>query len=271
MGASALARDLFGRVRLEEEVDVFWWPMAAVVRAELGDRAEAHTMLEHARGLAVDQGTDELKHILFRVSARLGRDEALLPLLASLSDSNAPRRASAAASLVRSLLRMRPEAADLARTLNAGLPRDDSPAHAEIAYRLGDAAGARAMLDRLLVRNWDSYYALGGIIPALLATGAIEEARRTMERSVVLRPGSIRHYEFLAGACFAAGVFADAAHWCDEVVALKPYDQVYRGLAAYARLRGHVRDGGAFGTPSDQPLIFQTYQSFYYPDGPQIR
>ena len=248
-----------------DALDVFWWPMAAAVSG-------AGDWLDAAAKLAAEQGTDELRHCLFRVNARLGRRDAAAAQFAALADADETRRASSRLNLIAFLLRLGPENRDAAESLLRTLASPPvSPLAAEVHYRLGDRAQAADMLRQLRQTSWDSYYALAGIARAYLAIGADGEAETCMNRSVELRPDNVRHFDFLAHMCFDAGRFPLAARWFDGVLAGKPYDDVFRGRAAYARLSPAVRDSRVFGAPEDQALVFQTYQSFYYPDGPQIR
>lgn len=271
-GAAPEARQILKTVR-RDDLDVFWWPSVAGTTHALGETSEAASWLDAASGHAGEQGTDELRHCLFRMNVRCGRLDVAARLFDELADVDAARRAGNRLGLVACLLRMNPGEQERARALLGRIMPipAPSPALAEVLHRLGDHARASEMAHSLMQAGWDSYYTLGGVARALLAMGDDAEAERCMIRSVELRPGAVRHFDFLANVSFEAGHFALAARWFAELLTGKPYDDLYRGRAAFARLPAAARESGAFGSGDDQAMIFQTYQSFYYPEGPQIR
>jgi tetratricopeptide (TPR) repeat protein len=254
-----------------DSIDVFWWPMIAVLRNHLGDREQAEFLLDQAARRADKEKSDELRHVLFRVNARIGRIQTLPSLYESLSDQYDARRLQNQLTLLRGLLRVRPDERTLVRAFLSKIDPKPSAPFAEIEFRLGNVEHAHITLSKLIEASWDSYYALGGLIGTLFAIGDDVAAERCMQRSVMLRPDATRHFEFLGQACFAAGRYAAAVRWFDQLLSRKPYDIVHRGFREYANLPESVRAARQFGGAEDQQMIYQNYQSFYYPDGPQIR
>jgi hypothetical protein len=253
------------------DLDVFWWPMAAAVASSVGDAAAAAAWLDRAEPMAAAQGTDELRLCLFRTNLAIGRIEAAVRQFDALTDANEARQAGTRLGMVAALLRAGETSA--ARELLRRIRPEpaSSPTLAEILWRLGDREPGEAMARRIVRENWDSYYALGGIARTLFAIGQGGEAEAALARWAELRPGATRHLDYLANLAFDAGRLDLAARWFSAFLATKPYDDIFRGRHAYARLPAAVRETGVFGAPADQALIFQSYQSFYYPQGPQIR
>ncbi|MCA3266336.1 MAG: hypothetical protein ING19_09720 [Azospirillum sp.] len=90
-------------------------------------------------------------------------------------------------------------------------------------------------------------------------------------RSLELRRNAIRHLEYLAGVCLDNRRYAMAAPLLSKIVEQKPYDHVADGCLAFATMPERTRESGVYGTNADIKVLFQSYQSFYYPEGPQIR
>jgi tetratricopeptide (TPR) repeat protein len=265
-GAADVAERFIASVGAET-LDPAWRPALAVGLHACGRSTEAAALLD---SLVDDAQETESLFVLHRCYARIGRLESLARVEARLAAVAPARFAARRAEMAATLLAICPEARATVDLRIAG--GASTPAAIELLHRLGETAEARRRARAAARSGWDSYYALGGLIgPLLLVEDGDGIARECMDRSLALRRGAIRHLEFLAGRCLAYGRFPAAVEYLERIVAIKPYDHVAQGQHAYAALSAEARSRGTYGTPEDLPALFQTYQGFYFPEGPRVR
>ncbi|MCM0018591.1 MAG: putative sugar O-methyltransferase [Tagaea sp.] len=264
-GLIALESEFLARVAASD-LDPAWRPALAVALHRAGETAEAKRILDAAVAQAEDI---ETLRVAYRVSAALGLPEACATIEARMAKLDPARHATSRLALANALLAKIPTAtAGFAPDLAAG---EDSPAAVEFLARIGDRDGAVARAEARMTREWESYYSIGGLVRPLLIAGADGLAARCVDRSLALRREAIRHLEYLAGLCLDAERYAMATPLLAKIVARKPYDHVADGCLAFAAMPEGARRSGIYGSGEDLKVLFQTYQSFYYPEGPQIR
>ncbi len=249
-----------------EELDPAWRPALAVGLHAVGRREDAAALLDV---LLPEIRDIEALRVLHRCNARIGRLESLADVERVYATMARDRFTAAKIGLAATLLSISPDA----RTFVSPSVAGDScePAAIELLSRCGETGEALRRAQKSIEAGWDSYYALGGLVGPLFVANADDMAMACMTRSLALRKDAIRHLEFLSGVCLAHERFAPAAGVLRKIVARKPYDHVACGQLAYAEMADSRRDSGMYGTPKDLPALFQTYQGFYFPDGPRVR
>jgi hypothetical protein len=232
----------------------------------MGREAESDGVLDRAAARAEDI---ESLRVAYRVEAARGRIDACARIQARMGVLDPARHAASRLALANALLAKAPVEAT---GFSVDLAADEvSPAAIEFLARMGRTSEAIARAKAGMKRDWNSYYLVGGLVRPLLIAGDDDLAVECARRSLALRHNAIRHLEYLAGVCLECGRHAMAAPLLSAIVARKPYDHVADGNLAFAEMPAATRDSGIYGRDADLKVLFQTYQSFYFPEGPQIR